>query len=175
MNKQLSIYLYGIIIILAGLFQLFSKDSSFNSIRMTLGITFTVGAAFAFITAFMRKKRHVQFAYHELHAITMLVYGISILLICNTFKDLQLLTAFLLVFYSFSEIIFCIWLFDLKQKAIYKIIAVRFLLGLLIGIGTVVAINFTDITFEVFGLLFIMIGINIVLYAPIMKGQRDDV
>lgn len=144
-------------------------------IRLTLGITLTVGAIVAFVAAISRSRKHIQFAYHEMHSLTMLAYGISVLLLCNTFEGLVSLTTFLFVFYSFSEIIFCNWLFNLKQKVVFKIILVRLLLAVLIGIGTVVAIQFSTITPEVLGILFIMIGANIVLYVPVMKNQRNDV
>jgi uncharacterized membrane protein HdeD (DUF308 family) len=172
MKKYLPIYLYGSIIILVGIFLLFSKNYSFDSIKITLGISLMVGAIFAFITAFTRQRKQVQFAYHEMHALTMLVYGISLLLLCNSSEKLISFTSFLFIFYTFSEIIFCNWLFNLAQKVVFKIAAIRTLLGLVIGIGTVVAMNYTEFTFQIFGVLFIMIGINIILYVPVMKDKQ---
>ncbi len=172
MNKYLPIYLYGAIVILEGTFLLFSEYSTFNIIKLSLGISLTIGAALAFMAAFSRQRKHVQFAYHEMHALAMLVYGISILVFCNTFEKLISFTAFLFIFYTFSEIIFCNWLFNLGQKVVYKIIIVRLLLGLAIGVGTVAAMNFSTFTLESFGILFIMVGINIMFYVPVMKGRE---
>ncbi len=76
MKKQLTIYLYGISIILCGLFLLFSKNTAFELIKNSLGITLLAGALLAFISAFARERKQVQFAYHEMHAIAMMVYGI---------------------------------------------------------------------------------------------------
>jgi hypothetical protein len=130
-----------------------------------------VGAIFAFITAFSRQRQQVQFAYHEMHALAMLAYGISLILLCNSSEKLIAFTSFLFIFYAFSEIIFCNWLFNLAQKVVFKILAIRALLGLLIGIGTVVAMNYTEFTIQIFGAMFILVGINIILYVPVMKAN----
>jgi uncharacterized membrane protein HdeD (DUF308 family) len=169
MKKYLPIYLYGAIIMLAGVFLIFSKNSTFNVIKLSLGLTLTVAAILAFIAALSRQRKQVQFAYHEMHALAMMGYGISILLFCNSSEKLISFTAFLLIFYTFSEIIFCNWLFNLAQKVVYKILFIRLILGLAIGIGTIISMNFSGSTLEGFGVLFIMVGINIVLYVPIMK------
>lgn len=172
MKKLVPIYLYGAIIILEGFFLLFSKQTDFNIIHLSLGVSLTIGAALAFVAALSRGRKQIQFAYHEMHALAMLVYGISVLLFCNTFESLVSLTSFLFIFYSVSEIIFCNWLFNLGQKTINKIIIVRVLLGLAVGIGTVIAMNHSAFTLECFGVLFIMVGINIMLYVPVMKGKE---
>lgn len=122
MKKYLPIYLYGMIIILQGIFFLFSGYNTFKMINITTGITLTFGGVLAFAAAFSRQGKQVQFAYHQLHALAMLVYGIAILLFCNTIEKLISFTAVLFIFYSFSEIIFCNWLFNLGQKVIYKIL-----------------------------------------------------
>lgn len=169
MKKYIPIYLYGAIIIFEGLFLLFSGINSLKFVTLTTGITLTLGAIVAFIAAFSRQRKQVQFAYHEMHALAMLVYGVSVLLFCNTFEQLISFTAFLFIFYAFSEIIFCNWLYNFGLKVLYKIILVRFILGLLIGVGTVLAMSMTVFTLEGFGALFILVGINILLYVPIIK------
>lgn len=171
MKKYLPIYLYGAIIVTEGIFLLFAQSSSFQFVRTMLGLTFAIGSIVAFIATFSRERTQVQFAYHEMHALAMMVYGISILLLCNTIESLISFTAFILLFYGFSEIIFCSWIFNLKQKVAYKILIVRILLGMAIGIGTIIAMHYTNITIEIFGALFIMIGINIMLYVPIIKEK----
>jgi len=173
MKKHLPIYLYGTIIILAGAFLLFSANNSFPIIKLTLGIGLTAGAIFAFVAAFMRQRQQVQFAYHEMHALAMLAYGITLVLFCNSLEQLIEFTAFLFIFYAFSEIIFCNWLFNLKQKVVIKIVAVRALLGLVIGIGTIVAMNYPDFTLRQFGVLFILVGINVICYVPVMRVKQS--
>jgi hypothetical protein len=150
---------------------MFSENIPFPIIKITLGISLIVGAIFAIITAFTRQRQLVQFAYHEMHALAMLVYGISIILLCNSSEKLIPFTAFLFLFYAFSEIIFCAWLFNLAQKVVLKIVAIRAILGLIIGIGTVVAINYAEFTLQVFGVMFILVGINIIFYVPVMKAS----
>ena len=171
MNKYIPIYLYGTVTILEGIFLLFSNDGAFNVIKLSLGISLSIGALLAFIAAFARQKHHVQFTYHELHALAMLAYGIAILAFCDTPEKLISFTAFLFIFYAFSEIIFCTWLFNLKQRVVSKIVFIRLLLGLVVGIGTIFAMNYSDFSIEIFGALFVMVGINILLYAPVMKAN----
>ncbi len=182
MKKYLPLYLYGAVIICTGIFLLVLHyyPVSILNIRVTLGGSLIFGAFLAFITAFSLKQKHVQFAYHEMHAMAMLVYGILILLFCNTLERLVYFTNFLFFYYTFSEIIFCSWLYNLGQKVVYKILFVRLILGFLIGIGTVVLMQNTGISMKVsstgFGALFIIIGINILLYVPILKvGQLNAI
>lgn len=169
MKKYLPIYIYGAIIIFVGVFLFISEDNSFNIVQLILGISLIVAAIFA---AFSRQNNRVQFAYHELHALTMMVYGVSVLLFCNTFDKLILFTAFIFMFYAFSEIIFCNWLFELERRVVTKILVIRLILGLIIGVGTVFAMNFSKFTLEIFGILFILVGVNVLFYVPVMRKKR---
>jgi hypothetical protein len=172
MKKYLPIYLYGYLTILEGIFLVFTEQSPFGMVRLTLGIALTVGAGLAFVAAYSSRQKQVQFAYHEIHALTMLVYGVSVLLFARNMEQLTSFTAFLLFFYSFSEIIFCSWIFNLKQMVVFKILVVRILLGLATGVGTIIAMSIPEHTLEIFGILFILVGINFILYVPIMKESE---
>ena len=108
-----------------------------------------------------------------MHALTILLYGIYILVFSSTLDKLISITAFLFIFYLFSEIIFCNWLFNLGNKILYKIVVIRTLLGLAIGVGAIVAIKFPSLTLEIFGILFILVGTNIMLYVPVMKDNKS--
>lgn len=151
------------------------QNSTLETVKFTLGIGLIIGSTLAFYTAFSRQRRQVQFAYHELHALTMLVYGTYILFFSKTFENLIDVTAFLLIFYAFKEIIFCNWLFNLGQKVLFKILFIRLFLGVLIGVGTITCLYYQDINLEGtirgYGLLFMIIGINVVLYVPLI--QKD--
>jgi uncharacterized membrane protein HdeD (DUF308 family) len=169
MKKYLPIYIYGTLIILEGIFLLFSYYVEFTAIRYPLGTMVTAAGIFAFLAAFSRERKQVQFAYHEMHAIAMLVYGVSVLGFGDTYEKITSFTAFLLIFYAFSEIIFCNWLFNLKQKVVMNIVISRAVIGLVTGIGTVVAMYPSKFSLEIFGVLFILVGINIILYIPVMR------
>ena len=158
---------------MAGMFLFISENYNFPEIRYFLGISLTTGGMFAFIAAQLVKRKKVQFAYHELHALAMIVYGISLILFCDTSEKLISNTSFLFIFYALSEIILCNWLFNMKQKVVLKIILIRALLGLGIGIGAIIIMNYTEIKIEAFGILFILVGINIILYIPVMRGNEE--
>ena len=175
MNKNIFVYLYGVIVILAGVFLLFSKHFDFNTNKYTLGIALVFGAIIALFTAFSRQRKQVQFAYHEMHALAMFVYGMLVLFFAKTLEELIYLTTFLLMFYSFSEIILSYWLFNLRDTVKLKVLVIRVLLGLVVGIATVVLMNFQAenkiIVMQGYGILFGIIGFNILFYEPIMKKK----
>ncbi len=177
MKKNLLVYLYGATIILQGVFLLFSKHFTFNATKYILGIAVIIGAILALVTAFARQRKQVQFAYHEMHALAMFVYGISVLVFANTVEVLSYLTAFLLFFYAFSEVIFCNWLFNLGNKVKLKILFIRVVLGIMVGIGTIVLMNYYTVNKSIvmggYGILFAIIGLNILLYQPIMKVLNE--
>jgi uncharacterized membrane protein HdeD (DUF308 family) len=174
MKKQLPVSIYGAMIIIVGFFMLFQESFTFNLLKSFSGTMLITASIIAFVAALTRQRKHTQFAYHELHALAMLGYGIWILLFSNTEEKLITTTSFLFIFYTFSEIIFSIWLFNLKQKVVFKIVLLRVFLGLITGIGVVIAMNYTKSTLEIFGILFIIVGINIILYIPVMKGSSEN-
>jgi hypothetical protein len=173
MNKNLPLYIYGSTIIFSGLFLLFLDNGIFEVIKFNMGIAFTAGAFFAFITALSRQRKQVQFVYHELHAFAMLVYAVALLFFCNSFEAMISYTTFLLFFYTFSEIIFCYWLFNLLEKVVFRIVAIRLLLGFTVGVGTIAAMNYTEYALHVFGVLFILVGLNVLYYVPVIRTSRS--
>jgi len=100
----------------------------------------------------------------------MLIYGISVLLFAYSIESLIYISAFLFMFYTFSEIIFCIWIFNLGKEVVAKIVIIRTLLGLVVGFGTIIILYYLDEykpqSIVGCGILFIIIGINILLYVP---------
>lgn len=174
MKKNLPVFAYGVLIVFVGVYLFLSNEPSFETIKLVIGIASMSGAILAFIAAFSRERKAVQFAYHEMHALAMLVFGTSLIVFCDSYDKLVSFSAFLLIFYSFSEIIFCNWLFNLRNKFIYKIIALRLFLALATGIGTVIAINASSITLECFGILFILVGINVLFYVPVTDSRKIE-
>lgn len=156
---------------ISGVVLFFTENSNFEQTKTIIGFGLIIGALLAIISAFSSQRKQVQFAYHEMHALTMLVYGVTILVFVNSLENLISLSIFLFVFYTFSEIIFCNWLFNLTKNINYKVLIVRLLIAAIVGLGSIVTIFYPNWTFEIFGLLFILIGLNIMLYIPIMKNK----
>lgn len=173
MNKFIPVYAYGVLLVFSGVFLILSAAYTFGMVKWTLGVTISLGAVVAFIAAFTRKRSQVQFAYHEMHALAMLVYGLTVLLYCKSFDELISVSVFLFFFYAFSEIIFCNWLFNLAKKVVIRIVVVRLFLGLAVGVGTIVALNDKEYSIQLFGLLFLMVVVNIMLYVPVMKQTNE--
>jgi hypothetical protein len=176
MKKNTPIYIYGVTIIMAGIFLILSMNYTFENLKLAVGISLIFGALLAFSKALTREKKQVEFTYHRIHALTILVYSTAILVFANTTENFIFLSIFLFFFYAFSEVIFCSWLLNLGRKTTYKIIVTRLLLAIVVGLGTVFLMIYPSITFETelsgFGMLFIIIGINILLYVPIMSTKK---
>jgi hypothetical protein len=175
MKKHLPLYIYGAIIILEGIFLLFSNNYPFQTIKLTLGYSLILGALLAFIKTLTRQTKQVEFSYHNIHSLSMLVYGIWVLLFAYSVESLIYISAFLFMFYTFSEIIFCIWIFNIGKEVVAKIVIIRTLLGLFVGFGTIIILYYFNEnklqSIVGFGILFIIIGINILLYVPIMTTK----
>ena len=175
MKTNTPLYIYGTIIISEGILLITSPPNTLYPIKYTLSIGLIVASILAFITAFSRTRKQIQFAYHEMHALTMLAYGLAIAFLCHSLEVLFYFTAFLLFFYAISEIIFCNWLYNLKNKIIYKTLIIRVLISLITGVGTVFSLNDfqknSKLSMIEFGLLFILIGINVILYVPIIQHK----
>lgn len=107
-KKHYTIYLYRAIIIFGGVFLLLSTYSTFQTIKFTLGIALIIGAIVGFLSAFSSKRKQVAFLYHEIHALAMLVYGISVLLFVNTLETLTNFSAFLFFSMHFQKLYFAI-------------------------------------------------------------------
>jgi uncharacterized membrane protein HdeD (DUF308 family) len=176
MKKNIFIYAYGAIIVGEGVLLIYSKDRTLETLTTFLGLGLITGSILAFFAAFSRQTKQVQFAYHESHAITMLAYGFYVLFFCRTLEMLTNVTAFVLMFYAFKEIIFCSLLFNLGQKVAHKVLIIRLLLGLITGIGTIMSLFYQQVHMEwalmYFGVLFVLIGINIMMYVPLIPKEQ---
>lgn len=108
----------------------------------------------------------------------MLAYGFAVLFFCESLEQLIQMSSLLFFYYTFSEIIFCVWLFDLGQKVYYKILFVRLILGRAIGVGAVGIMYFTTTSSSIkiagFGVLFMIVGTNLLLYVPILKSEHEQ-
>lgn len=174
--KKNPLYVYGAIIIFEGIFLLFSRFYTFDTIKYSLGIMLILASILGFFKALSRQRKQVEFSYHEMHALALLVYGLSVLLFGNTLETLTNLSVFLFIFYAFSEIIFCNWLFNLDKGVNYKILLLRVFLGLTVGLASIIIWHSfspdKELVIVGFGVLFIMVGINVLIYVPIIKRKE---
>ena len=155
---------------------MFSEQFSIKEITIIIGILAVTGAFFAFLTALSNPKTRIELAYHEIHAFSMIIYGGYIIFYSSTIDNLIGSSVFLFLFYTFSEIGFCISIFNKGQKVLYKIMVVRLILGLFAGIAGVRVLNFESVydisAFRVIGIIFIVLGTNILIYVPILKKRE---
>jgi hypothetical protein len=161
----------------AGALLLFSTRFNFLDLKNLLGAGITIGSVLAFVTALSRPGKPIQFAYHEMHGLIMLFFGLTVLVFCKNAETLLYCTSFLFMFYAFSEIIFCSWLLKLGQRVVYKIVNIRTLLGILSGFSAVLALSYSEtnmnLALMICGSIFVCIGLNVMLYIPVMKRRAD--
>jgi len=169
-------YIYGTFIVIIGAFLFFAGYSSFIPLKNGLGYSMVAGAIIAFFEAMSRRRKQVEFSYHAMHALALLIYGLSILSLVETLEDIRKFSFFLFIFYTFSEIIFSNWLFNLSRGVVLKIVFIRVFLGLLVGVASIFLMFYKELSdtnvIEGYGVVFIIIGVNIILYEPVMNKKE---
>jgi hypothetical protein len=174
MIKYISLFVYACAVIALGLLMIFFQNIAFSNLKLTIGVGSIICSILAMITAKTRQPSQVQFAYHELHAFAMFAFGMVVLLLVASFEELNFYLSYLFIFYTFSEVLFCIWLFNLKQKVKYQIVYLRLFLSMMIGIATIVLMSLSakseSFIMLSYGSIFILLGINVLLYNPVMKS-----
>ena len=173
MTKYLSLQIYGLLIVLAGLslilFQYFFLQINIQFVSVCI----LVSAAFAFLTAYKSKHKQSRFKYHRIHAIGMVIYGVAILL--PAFYSLKFihLTTFYLIYYGVVEMIFCFMLFNLKSVLGLEILIIRLITGFIIYIVASLLLFYINMnkSYVVIGdgILFIISGLQVIFYLPIVK------
>jgi hypothetical protein len=164
-------YVYGAVVALQGVFLLLADPLLYNSIRGVTGGALILAEILAVFTVYNKQRKEVQSSYHAMHALAMFVYGFTVLFFCDTIEKLAIVSEFLFIFYAFSEIIFCSWLFNMERKITFNILFLRIFIAFGVGAGTIFAMQFSALELKGFGMLFIAIGINIMLYVPIMRSE----
>ncbi len=176
MSKETSLRLQGILFISTGILAIVFSNASFVFLKYLLIGLLTPAAILGTMTAVKRIKQHVQFIYQEIHTFSIITYVIALLLFCNSFERLISFTAFLFLFYAFSEIVFCNWLFNLEGKANLKVLLVRVLSGLFIGVAVIAILSYSGLNQNLklvgYGIIFIITGINTFLYKPITAKNK---
>jgi hypothetical protein len=175
MNKKLFLYLQGSLLLLAGIMLVFLQNQPYDSVNSLLLICLIPSAFFGLIAAIKSFRLKIQFFYQEIHTLSLTVFAITLFLFARDFEWLNDITTFFIMFYTFSEITFCNWLFNLPDRIDSKILIVRISLALFCGIGAVVIYSYSAINQNLklvgFGVIFIAIGINILLFKPVIKNE----
>jgi hypothetical protein len=173
LKKAVPLYVYGTIIIIMGILLMVFNDCSFDFVLRIVVVGAVTAAVFAFVTAIVRDRKQVQYAYHEMHAFAFLTYGLATQFYAKNFDQLIFTTAFLFLYYFFSEIAFSNWIFNLMKKVVVKILLIRLALAVLCGVGTVYVMSLASNDYPramfCYGILFVLVGVNILFYRPVMR------
>jgi hypothetical protein len=176
MSRKISLFLSGMFILIPGILLIVLHPAPFETIRYVLIASLVPATILGILTAIKRYREHLQFVYQEVHTIGLLVYVLAIITFCYSFENLNKYSVFLFMYYAVSEIIFCSLLFNLKGKVILNSLIIRIPLSFIIGVGTTIIVSTQDILQTTkligFGVVFALMGINALLYQPIMLQER---
>ncbi len=125
LTKYQSLIIYGILIILTGVFIILFQQKTSAYLQYAVATSILISMFFASVTAYKSKTMQVRFKYHELHAAGMLVYGVAVLFFSATVAKFLNITSFFLIYYGTAEMIFCIWLFNLKSQISLSVLLTR--------------------------------------------------
>ncbi len=169
MKKYLPVGIYGLLIVCAGIFLIVSKNYNADTTRLSVSSFLISAAVLAFLPTLLKYKEDVQVKYHALHAFAMMFTGLGILFFAHTAGGFIAWLSFLLFYYAVSELIFCNWLFNLREKIDLRVLTIRIAIAFVVGFGTVVSLSRPSGTLVLFGALLIIVGLNLVFYHAIMK------
>jgi hypothetical protein len=172
MFKYQSISLYGFSVILAGISLLIKSGANIETHSFIVAVFILVSALIAGFVALKISANKVQSRYHTLHAVGLLFYAILLFFYKKTISDFSDITALFFIFYGFSEILFCFWLFNLQAKISVGQLIIRLTLGLVFFLSSILMIGlrhpYQSIELISAGIVFVIIGIEVILTTPIV-------
>lgn len=172
MFKYQSISVYGFLIITAGISLLIKSDSEIKTHALIVSSIMIISALISGFVALKTQANKVQSRYHTLHTVGLLFYGILLFFYPKTLSDFSDVTALFFIFYGFSEIIFCFWLFNLQAKISLSQLITRLILGFVFFLSSLLMIGlrhpYPSTELISAGVIFIIIGIEVILTAPIV-------
>ncbi|MBP6303912.1 MAG: hypothetical protein KBB37_01695 [Bacteroidia bacterium] len=178
LTKYQSLIIYGMLIILTGIFLIAFQYKTSAYLQYAVAISILISMFFASVTAYKSKTMQVRFKYHELHAAGMLVYGIAVLFFSATIAKFLNVTSFFLIYYGTAEMIYCIWLFNLKSQISLSVLMTRLSIGFAIYLGSIVILtlygNNQAAQLTGYGIVFLVMGIHILIYKPIMRTFENQ-
>lgn len=177
MTKYQSLLIYGSLVIMAGIVLIICHQQFTVGMQYTIAALMLLSAVFAYITSTKNKNKLVRFRYHELHALSFMIYSILMLWYIGSNYSV-FITSYFMMYYGISEMIFCIWLFNLKTFVNFTILIIRLVMGLVIYVSAVMIqmIAKSNQSKELigYGFVFILIGIHILLYRPVIQKLETE-
>ena len=174
MTKYNALYLYAFLLIISGGVIVILVESPFELLQETLFITILLSALFAGITAFKCAPNQVPLNYHAIHALGLLLYALSFMMLAKDLSNLFQISIFYLLYYGLAELIFGLQMLMQKDKMLMRIIAIRISIGFIIAISAVglfISLNkyINPIAaFKVIGVLFMLSGLNLFFFKNVL-------
>ena len=174
MDRYQTLTIYALLIILTGIILIILSYNPLRVIQYAVAVAMFASAIFSFLTAFKSKNLQINLKYHELHGAGMIIYGLAILFYATTLQIFLNITAFFLLYYGMSEIIFCFQLLIMKQRNISaQVVAFRLIIGFFIAMGAVLSLATATINQNVAllsaGAVFVFSGVYLIVFKTVLK------
>jgi hypothetical protein len=173
LNRFHALIVYSVLVIITGIVLMSLAYYPFVNIRYTVAGGMILSSIFAFITAYKCRPFQVPTKYHALHAGGFMIYGLLLILMAKNIQQFSHITTIFLLYYGFVEIIFCLEILMMKQNLMMQTIFFRLIIGLVIltGAATILSTSYIDQNMAVIsaGVVFIISGINLILFRTILK------
>ena len=173
MTKYQSLIVYGLLIVMTGLVFIIFEFTATPSFGYAVAMGILSSAFFAMITAVKSKNLQVPFKYHGMHALGLAAFGASILILGTDVLKLLNITAFFMLFFGITELIFGMQLLMLKASLSIPILIFRLVMGFVQGVGSIVILQLSYLkqseALLAAGLGLIVAGVSTIFFKTILK------
>ncbi len=173
MTKYQSLIVYGLLTVMTGTVLLIFEFNASPSIRFPVALGILSSAVFAMITAVKSKNLQVPFKYHGMHALGLTAFAASILILGTDVLKLLNITAFFMLFFGITELIFGMQLLMLKASISLPILIFRLVIGFAQGLGSIVILQLSYLkqsdALLGSGIGLVVAGISIISFKTILQ------
>jgi hypothetical protein len=173
MTKYQSLIVYGLLIVMTGTVLLIFEFNASPSIRFPVALGILSSAVFAMITTVKSKNLQVPFKYHGMHALGLTAFAASILILGTDVLKLLNITAFFMLFFGITELIFGMQLLMLKASISLPILIFRLVIGFAQGLGSIVILQLSYLkqsdALLGSGIGLVVAGISIISFKTILQ------
>jgi hypothetical protein len=158
---------------MAGLVLLIFEFNTDPSIRFPVALSIFASSVFALVTTLKSKNLQVPFKYHGMHALGLIAFATSILFLGTDMLKLLNITAFFMLFFGITELIFGMQLLMLKASISLPILIFRLVVGFVQGLGSIVILQLSYLkqsdALLASGIGLVAAGFSIISFRTILK------
>lgn len=174
MTKYNTLFIYAVLLMISGFVLIGLVEGAYKLLSETFFFIIMLCVVFASITSFKCKPDQVPLNYHALHAIGLLLYGLFFMMLANDLQKFFQFTIFYLLYYGIAELIFGLQMLLQKDKMLFRIIAIRLIIGFtiaIVAIGLFISLDkYVNLinALKIIGVLFMLSGVNLFFFKSVL-------